>query len=131
MPKAKSSRKLKSAGQGQEQDENWLVRMPGGPLKLMRSNRTLTADQVKEIYLSQVKSIRTNALADPDAKWPFLKRTTIDDVRGKEGLSWLLLESRRKNQRGVIDVIDGEAVDNKKPLPVIKKTATRVETKIG
>jgi hypothetical protein len=125
MAKAKKSK----ISLGSENEEIWLVRSPGGPTRLVRSNRVLTEDSVKEIYLSQLKAIRTSALDDPDAKWPYLKRTTIDDVKSRH--SWLLLESRRKNHRGVIDVIDGEVVDNKKPLPEIKKTATRVETRTG
>lgn len=124
MPRAK-----RSVSKGQEKDENWLVRSPGGPLKLIKSNRTLTEDEAKEIYLSQLKVIRSRSLDDPDAKWPYLLLTTVDQVRKNH--SWLLLESRRKNQRGVINVIDGEVVDDSKPLPEIIKTTTRVETRTG
>jgi hypothetical protein len=119
MSKAKNSNSV-------EKDEQWLVRMPGGPLRLLRSNRSLSEDMVKEIYVDQLRHRRSRSLDDPDTKWPFLKLTTDDEV--KKDHAWLLQESRRKNYRGVIDVVDGKVISDRKDLPVQKRVATRVET---
>lgn len=125
MSKAKSTGKLSSA----ERRQQWLVRMPGGPLRLIRSNRELTESRVKDIYLSQLKFRRSMTLDDPDTVWPFLKLTTDDEVTKNH--SWLLQESLRKNHRGVIEVVDGEVIHDDKPPVERKRVATRVETTAG
>ena len=51
----------------------WAVRCPGGPTKIVKSERPISENAVKQTYLESFSKIRTEAEKDKELKWPVLK----------------------------------------------------------
>ena len=58
----------------------WVLRMPGGPTKVVKSKKEITEDQAKAAYLQSVKFVRTETVRS--TVWPLVK--TLDDESVKE-----------------------------------------------
>jgi hypothetical protein len=66
----------------------WAVRMTGGQTKIVKSNKPLTAVEVKRIYRKNVKVTSTLVDKDPDMPWPLLQ--AISEQTMQEKYSWCL-----------------------------------------
>ena len=57
----------------------WLIRMPGGPLKVVKSvKQSLTVEQAKAVYRKSVNCLASECDVNRELEWPELK--PIDEV---------------------------------------------------
>lgn len=110
------------------------------PQKILRSDKELSEDQVKKLYLSTVKFLESAVhRADNDVPWKIIPVTDADIQ--KANLGWCLKESRRRNHRALIEVVggkiiggkmvDGKFVPDLKPESVVPKTRTKVDVSLS
>lgn len=125
------------AGEGNGRVYQWAVRGPGMPQKIMRSDRDLKEQQIKDLYLLTVASLSDNVhRGDSEVPWKIIPMTDADVL--KAGLGWCLKETRRRNHCALLNVIGGKLtggsfndkgkfVADLKPVKPVKKTKTKVE----
>lgn len=102
----------------------WVIRGPGMPSKIVRSDKPLTEAKVKEFYLASFKFRTSELVRDPDYPYPLCK--PVDDAEIQKNYSWMMRESLRKNHRALIEIKNGVVVDQTKPPKAAKKTPTKV-----
>lgn len=93
------------------------------PQMILRSDKNLKEEQVKKIYLEQFKA--RSIQYDSEVPWRITPMSD-EDIQ-KAGLSWCLRESRRKNHRSLIQVKNGEVIEDVKPVVPVKKVNTKID----
>ena len=87
----------------------WLLRSPGGMLKVLISDVLLTQDQAKQTYIDHMKEKwkKADFVADPEARWPTCTALTEHELN----TTWKhLLEPSQvtSKQRFVLSLIEVE-----------------------
>lgn len=92
----------------------WVMRMPGGPSRIVKSDALLTEDAAKEAYANSFAKKHAKCLLDKEAVWPLCRAITQEEMTAK--YSSLLQPSLRtglpKNLVEVQATVKGE---KKKP----------------
>lgn len=85
------------------QSRLWLVRMPGGPLRAVKSvKQNLSSEQAKAAYKKSITFISTEADIDPELKWPELR--PIDQMTLEQRYPFLLeISDVTKKPRGLVE----------------------------
>jgi hypothetical protein len=81
----------------------WLVRMPGGPLKAVKSvKQPLTAEQVKVVYRRSVNCLASECDVDRELVWPELK--PIDEMTLSQRYPFLIeISEVTKKPRALVE----------------------------
>ena len=81
----------------------WLIRMPGGPLKAVKSaKQPLSAQMAKAVYRKSFEFISTEADIDPELVWPELR--PIDQMTLEQRYPFLLeISEVTKKPRGLVE----------------------------
>lgn len=78
----------------------WALRMPGGPTKVIRSQKLISEDQAKKIYLKSFHYVRTETVNE--TVWPLLK--TLDESTVREYDSFTQLSKVTGRPRALVEV---------------------------
>lgn len=92
----------------------WAMRMPGGPSRIVKSERELTEEQAKKAYEGSFAKKHAKCLLDKEAVWPLCKPITQEEMTAK--YSALLQPSLRTGlAKNLVEVeLPGKA-EKKKP----------------
>lgn len=63
---------------------HWIIRMSGGPPKIVRARRDLTDIQIREYYQKSFSFRRTIADDNPDEGYPILRRLQEHEIDSPE-----------------------------------------------
>lgn len=113
--------------------KQWAVRGPGMPQKIVRSEKILTEEEVKKVYLKTMRFVKSEATArTDDLEVPWRITPMTDEDIQKAGLQWCMSPSRRQNHRSLIQVnVKGEIIEDVLVLPPRKKTRTKIDVSVG
>lgn len=115
----------------------WAVRGPGMPQKILRSDKELTEQKIRDLYLLTVARLSDNVhRGDSEVPWKIIQVSDADIQ--KAGLGWCLKETRRRNHLALLNVVGGKLVGGTfndkgkfvadlKPVKPVKKTKTKVD----
>jgi hypothetical protein len=78
----------------------WALRMPGGPTKVIRSERLIDEDQAKKIYMGSFKFVSTENKRD--TIWPLIK--PLDETSVLEYAKFTELSNVTGRPRALVEV---------------------------
>jgi len=70
----------------------WAIRCPGGPSKIVKSDKAISESTAKDAYLGSFAKKRTKALEDLETPWPLCK--PVDETEIAKDYANLELESQ-------------------------------------
>lgn len=87
----------------QVEKQNWVVRMPGGPTRIVRVDAGTSESLVRDVYRQSVRCRRAASDSDVDAVWPLCQTVSEDEIR--KNYQWLLDTSTVTGAaRGLVEV---------------------------
>ena len=94
----------------------WVMRMPGGPSRIVKADTLLTEDAAKEAYAKSFAKKHAKCLLDKEAVWPLCKAITEQEMTAK--YSSLLQPSLRTGlPKNLVEVAAPVKAEKKKPVP--------------